>query len=114
TGAIGVWNSLSTYNGAIWNLPGAVFNIATDENINCACYGNEFFNNQGMLEKTAGAGTTSIGVLVTNTGTVEALEGTLNFSGGGSIGGVYTNVSGAAVDFTGGNFSVGAAAISGA
>ncbi len=114
TGAITLYNNLSSYNGAIWNLPGAVFDIATDENINCACYGYEFFNNQGTLEKTAGTGTTYISVLVTNTGTVEAQSGTLNFNDGGSIGGVYTTVSGAAINFTGGNFSVGAAAISGA
>jgi choice-of-anchor C domain-containing protein len=113
TGGITVYNDLGSYRGAIWNLPGALFDIATDENINCACYGYEFFNNRGTLEKSAGTGTTDISVLVTNTGTVEALEGTLNFNDGGSIGGVYTADSGAAINFTSGNFSAGLATING-
>ncbi|HEX3716951.1 MAG TPA: DUF642 domain-containing protein [Verrucomicrobiae bacterium] len=113
TGGLSVWNNASSLFGAIWNLPGATFNIATDENINCACYGYEFFNNQGTLEKTAGTGTTYIDVVVTNTGTVEALEGTLNFNDGGSVGGGYNAASSTAINFTGGNFAAGAPTVNG-
>jgi hypothetical protein len=113
SGAITVYNDHSTFFGSIWNLPGGVFNIATDENINCACYGYEFFNNQGLLEKTAGTGTTYIGVLATNTGMVETIEGTLNFNNGGSLGGIYTAGSGTALNFTSGNFTINAPVISG-
>jgi choice-of-anchor C domain-containing protein len=114
TGSLSMVNNHGAYLGAIWNLPEGVFNIATDENINCDyCTGYEFFNNQGTLEKTAGTGTTYISVLVTNTGTVEALEGTLNFNGGGGIGGDYTADSGAAINFASGTFSAGVATING-
>ena len=107
TGGISLYNYPGSYYGAIWNLPGAVFNIATDENISDE-YGYEFFNNQGTLEKTAGTGTTYLSLVVTNTGMVAALSGTLNFNDGGSLGGSYTAAAGAAINFTSGNFTVGA------
>ncbi len=113
SGAITLDNNNTSLSGAIWNLPGGVFNIATDENINCGCYGYEFLNNQGTLEKTAGVGTTYLSVVVTNTGTVAVLEGTLNFNDGGSLGGVYTNLAGTAINFDTGSFSVGTPIVTG-
>ncbi len=112
-GSLNIYNNNAFYSGAIWNLAGAVFNIATDQNINCACYGEEFINNQGTFEKTAGPGTTYVGVLFTNRGTVQALQGTLNFNNGGRVDGAYSVDADAALNFTGGAFSAGAAAVSG-
>src|SRR5208283_2707151 len=85
TGGFAVWNNNAGYLGAIWNQPGAVFNIAADVNMSCACFGDEFFINQGTLEKTAATGNTYISVPVTNSGTVMGLQGTLNFNDGGNI-----------------------------
>src|ERR1022692_403135 len=79
TGGLNVYNDNSTYHGGVYNLTNGLFNIATDQSIGCACFGHEFFNNQGTLEKTAGTGASYVGVLFTNAGTVQTLGGTLNF-----------------------------------
>ena len=84
TGAanLNVFNSAPTYLGKIYNLAGALWDIQTNANINCEyCVGNEFFNNAGTLLKSQGSGTATIGVAFTNTATVDALVGTLSFSG---------------------------------
>ena len=41
------------YIGGINNLPGAVFNVQCDQTIGCACYGAEYFNNAGIVRKSA-------------------------------------------------------------
>ena len=43
-------------------------------------YGNEFFNNAGLFRKSQGLGATAIQINFTNTGTVSALVGTINFN----------------------------------
>src|SRR5581483_9037763 len=113
TGSWGVANNNATLHGAVWNLAGGVFNIGSDANLNCACYGNEFINNAGTLEKTAGTGTTYISVLVTNTGSVQALSGTLNLNDGGGVAGTFSASSGTSLNFSGGNFYVGVPTVNG-
>lgn len=59
------------------NLPGAVLDIQMDPGGDVINYGT--LNNAGTLVKTAGAGTTTIGSYVRNTGTVEVKTGVLEF-----------------------------------
>src|SRR6185369_10525194 len=99
------YNNLTTYKGAIYNLAGALFDIQVDHSFNCACYGKELFNNAGLLRKSAGSGITSIGITVTNTGTITTLQGTLNFNNGGFLGGTYNAAAGSVINFSGAAFS---------
>ena len=59
------------------NLAGAVLDIQMDPGGDVINYGT--LNNAGTLVKTAGAGTTTIGSYVRNTGTVEVKTGVLEF-----------------------------------
>ncbi len=113
SGGLSIYNNNAGYRGAIWNMPGALFNVATDQSVGCACYGYEFINNQGTFEKSAGTGSTYISVQVTNTGTMQALEGTLYLNSGGNLGGVFNAALGAAINFNSGNFTVGAVTLNG-
>ncbi len=45
--------------------------------------GSAMFTNTGTLDKTAGTGSTQLNLPVTNTASINAASGTLNFSGGG-------------------------------
>ena len=84
TGAayLSVYNNTNTYLGKIYNLANGLWDIQTNTSIACGyCVGNEFFNNAGTLRKSQGSGTASISVAFTNSATVEALVGTLSFSG---------------------------------
>jgi len=79
-GDLYLYNNLGIYKGAIYNLSGAVFDIQTDRNLNCGCYGSELFNNAGLLRKSANSGITSIAVPVQNSGSLDVERGTVNFS----------------------------------
>ena len=39
-------NNGVNYSGAIYNLPGALFDFQADRSIGCACYGKEFLFQQ--------------------------------------------------------------------
>jgi hypothetical protein len=79
TGNLRLWYSPPTYYGAIYNLPGGLFDIQNDQFYLYYAYGPEFFNNAGTLRKSAGSGTTAIYPIVNNTGLIEADSGTLGF-----------------------------------
>ena len=113
-GNLSVYNNLVNYQGGVHNLAGALWDLQTNANIYCACYGHEFFNNAGDFRKSQGSGTSTIYVSFTNAGTVTNLMGTLSFAGGGALAGGYGTASGATIGFTTGNFTMGVApAISG-
>ncbi len=107
TGNLEVYNNGSGYRGGVYNLPGALWEIETNANIGNAGYGDEFFNNAGTFLKSLGSGATVIGVSFTNTGTVTNLAGSLNFFGGGLVGGSYDTASKANIYFSGGSFTMG-------
>jgi hypothetical protein len=77
-----LYNNNVNYQGGIYNLAGALWDIQTNAIINCACYGHEFFNNAGVFRRSQGAGPANVQVTFTNSGTVNALVGTLNFNAG--------------------------------
>ena len=102
-------NNTSTYQGGIDNMAGALWDIQTNANISCGiCAGHEFFNNAGVLRKSQGSGTATIGVPFTNIATVTNLNGILSFNGGGTLGGTFDTASGATTYFASGSFSMGA------
>ena len=100
-----VWTGLATlwtYNHPFYNLPGAVLEIHNDGSWN----GSSAINNAGVLRKVAGNGTSTINLALTNSGTVEALSGTIAFATGGQLRGQFMAATGAAVHFTGGSFDL--------
>jgi hypothetical protein len=65
------------------------------------------FINAGLLEKTAGVGTSAISAFLVNTGTVVAKSGTLQFTGGGQFGATGSIAgNGGTIEFTTGTFSL--------
>jgi hypothetical protein len=75
------------------NTAGAVYNITGNQGIQRFYATASFhaaFNNAGLLEKTGGVGTSNINIAITNTGTIGVTAGTLELSGGGTIGGLTT------------------------
>src|ERR1017187_7344559 len=93
----------SFYYGAIYNLPGGLFDIQTDARLYYAS-GNEVFDNAGTLRKSAGGGITYFYPQLNNTGMVDVESGTLAFEKGGSVGGQFTSASGAGINLASGNF----------
>jgi hypothetical protein len=68
----------SASSPTINNHLGAAFDIKT----NASLIGAGALNNDGLLTKTAGGGTSLLGFATTNTGVIEAANGTVQFSGG--------------------------------
>src|SRR5204862_353331 len=52
-------------------------------------YGTEPFHNAGVLQKSAGTGTTTIYTYLDNSGTVHAMSGTIQCTGGNNLGGSF-------------------------
>ena len=78
---LAVFNNTNTDLGKIYNLAGALWDIQTNATVTCEyCVGNEYFNNAGTLRKSQGADIASMTIAFTNTATVDAQVGTLNFS----------------------------------
>ena len=68
----------NNYLGEIWNQPGAVWNMQCDQSI-YPWSGPEQFINAGVLRKTNSFGTTSFGLRLDNSGTVDAQSGLIDF-----------------------------------
>ena len=69
-------------------LPG-LFDIQCDQRIRYHNYDLAQITNAGMLRKSSTTGTTTIEFPVNNSGTVEALAGTLRLNGGSNLGGTF-------------------------
>jgi hypothetical protein len=100
-----VYNNHSGFSGAIYNQADALFDIQNDLAIYSAGYGFEFFQNAGTVRKSADAGVTSFNIAFTNAATVDAQSGTIQFAGGGNIGGSYNTASGATIQFASGSYT---------
>ncbi|HEV2391800.1 MAG TPA: Ig-like domain-containing protein [Verrucomicrobiae bacterium] len=100
-----VYNNNSSGNqGAIWNLPGALFNIQSDQGVNGE-YCCAVFNNSGTISKGANSGTSTFNLGFNNSGLVTVLKGSMTFNGGGDLDGTFTAVAGTVINFNGGNFT---------
>ncbi|MGA2749679.1 MAG: Ig-like domain-containing protein [Verrucomicrobiota bacterium] len=97
------------YRFGIYNLAGAVFNVNAPNATLNDYYGTEFFNNAGLLEKSAANNSVFFDLVLTNTGTVQALGGYLDFYGGGLLDGTNSAGPNATIELAGGAFSVGPA-----
>jgi hypothetical protein len=105
SGSINVINNAGApYTGEIWNQPGAVWNLQCDQTM-AVYYGGEQFHNRGTLRKNNSTGTTSIGVYLDNSGTVEAQSGTILLSGLSNLGGNFLSDAGAVVAFNFANYT---------
>jgi hypothetical protein len=83
---------------------GAVFDLTTDDAGMNGGAGN-IFKNAGTFAKTGGAGTSTVAVVLNNTGAVSASSGTLDFTAGGSLAGTFSTSNGAAIELGGGSFA---------
>ena len=81
-GPVEVNNNNGVLRGAIYNLAGGLFDIQTDQTLDGSSGGSYLFSNLGTVRKTASTGTTIISLPLYNWGTVNALQGTLNFNNG--------------------------------
>src|ERR1035437_6169428 len=75
------YNNHGVYQGGVYNLAGALWDIQTNAAIFTGGSGFEFFNNAGTVSKSGGSGAATIYVSFANTGTVNALVGILSFNG---------------------------------
>jgi hypothetical protein len=81
---------------------GAVYDFVSDNNI--AVNGTGTVSNAGLYEKTADNGVSGDYAVFVNTGTVDAVRGTLQFLGGGTLGGTLEGAG--AIDLLGGVFTL--------
>ena len=103
TGSLRVYNyGPAGYTGGIVNLAGGVFNALGDQ-VMSIYEGGEYFNNYGLFEKSPTTGTTTIGVIFNNSGTVNVQSGTIDFNGNGNVGGTYTVAANTGLGFGGNN-----------
>jgi hypothetical protein len=78
-------NRLRGSNAATWtNTASGIVDVQSDEDLLWWTGAQPVFNNAGVFKKTIGAaaGSTVIGALFNNSGTVEAIQGRLSFNGG--------------------------------
>ena len=95
--------------GVVRNFAGSTFNNSFDGSLFTQNFDNgaengasALFDNQGILQKSGGTGTSTLSAAFNNSGTVNVNAGTLNFSGGGTdVGGTYAGT-GATLQFGGG------------
>src|SRR5581483_3010219 len=91
--------------GPIINEPGAVWNALSDQSLagyNQGCPNtNIYFVNNGIFEKLAGTNVTSASIAFTNTGSVLAQSGTIQFSGTGALAGSLQAGGGAGINLSG-------------
>ena len=80
---------------------GGLFNLTGAGGIMLTSGGTGSFQNSGLLEKTAGAGTSVIGLATTNSATISAAAGTLDFTGGVTGTGSATIGSAGTLEFSG-------------
>jgi hypothetical protein len=85
----------------------AVYNIINDTYINPQT--TSAIDNAGLFEKTASEGVSDIYAPMINTGTIDAVTGTLRFDSGGTLAG--TIIGTGEVDLNGGTFSLASSAV---
>ena len=96
------------FNGnsrALVNLAGGLIDVQGDVSLLSDGNNAQQILNAGTFRKSAGPNASTVsGIAFQNSGTLSALDGTLDLQGGGSLAGSCTAASGAAVTFSGGSF----------
>src|SRR5262249_44485034 len=99
TGTVGIGDS------TINNTNTGTFNFQSDSNFNGGS--NGLFVNAGTLNKSSlSAGTTTLGVKLNNSGTVDVQSGVLNVGSGGNSSGTWKAEDGGTLAFTGGTMTL--------
>jgi hypothetical protein len=98
------YSSVFNQFGLIVNLPGALWDIQSSQTLSVGSPNGTFFQNAGTFRKSADGGTTSINIAFNNSGTVNVLQGTLSFKGGGVMESVFLASFGATINFNSGAF----------
>ncbi|NUQ44224.1 MAG: cadherin-like domain-containing protein, partial [Calditrichaceae bacterium] len=89
-------------NGILLNQAGGVFDIQTDAILNYLTPNGGTVQNSGVFSKSAGAGTTSINVLLANNGTLGINSGSIKLAkGSSSAGGTFSVAPGSLLDLSG-------------
>jgi hypothetical protein len=94
------------------NNAGSLFDSQNDQSFTVAG-GSPTFVNNGIFQKSAGTGTTTMAWQFTNGGTVNVQSGVISFTAGGTFSGKYTLAANTAVSMDGGSFTTNGSTISG-
>jgi hypothetical protein len=95
--------NLGWTGSTINNLAGALFDMQGDGTVFHSSGPPAVFHNGGVLRKSAGTGTSQFStVALNNSGIVEVQTGTIQFGGGGTFGGQFNIIAGAALNLSGG------------
>ena len=109
SGATATWANfnypLYMQNGAVLNNAGTS-DVQADTSINNGGGALSTVNNFGTFTKSAGSGSTAVGVVFNNSGTVNVQSGTVSLSNGGTQGGTFNVPSGRALTFSGGTHNL--------
>ena len=103
-GGVAINTNSGTF-GVFLNQPGAVFDIQCSQSFYFGISVPTFYN-AGLIRKEIDAGATIFGAFISNTGTVQATAGTINFSNGSNLGGIFQADNGANINFNGSNFTL--------
>ena len=101
-------SSLTLSSGATFdNKAGATFAFITDGPITAGTGGGSFIN-EGALSKTGGTGTSTVGVTLNTTGTIQSNSGILSLLGGGAFSGTssLSAASASQIKVSGGSYSL--------
>jgi len=98
--------NLRCRDGQIYILPGAYLDFQSDSDLLNYGAGNEQLRNQGIIRKSGGTGLSTVDVLFQNQGNIDAAQGTLDWSKGGSLesGSLFTGTG--TNQFSGGTFEI--------
>lgn len=99
------FSSANGQAGLIVNLAGALWDIQSNNHLQNGAPNGAFFQNAGILRKSAGSGTTTFAIPLFNTGTVNTLQGQLVFTAGGNLDGTFTAGAGSTINFNSGTFT---------
>ena len=93
-----------TNNAVINNQLGGVFDLQANASFSGGA--TNVFNNDGLLKKSAGTGTSTIDWKFNNNGTVQVQTGTLSLSESGTHTGIFDIAAGAKLSFSGGTHTL--------
>ncbi len=113
TATVAAGTSLTFENNVAFNNnAGATLALPDSASLSSFFSGGSALNNAGLVQKTAPAGTASIGIAFNNTGTTDVQAGALALTGGGTGGGTFTVEGGATLSIS--NYTFQGATVSGA
>ncbi|HZY84122.1 MAG TPA: hypothetical protein VFE78_04795, partial [Gemmataceae bacterium] len=102
TATVAAGDSLTFENNVVFNNEaGATLVLPDSSSLSSFFSGGSALNNAGLVQKTAPAGTSTIGIAFNNTGSVDVQAGTLALTGGGVGGSTFTVEGGATLSTNG-------------